>query len=57
VSASSGNVSRTSIGLAGSFIGWSANWTTVDYLPTSLPAGYEKAGYHPVPVGPGACGC
>jgi hypothetical protein len=57
VSAASGNVSRTSIGLAGSFVGWTPNWSAGDYVPLSLPFGYESAGYHPVPVGPAACPC
>jgi hypothetical protein len=57
VSVSSGNVSRTSIGLAGSFVGWVPNWSTADYRPLSLPFDYENAGYRPAPFGPGACPC
>ena len=57
VTASSGNVSSANIGLPSSFTGWSPAWSTTDYQPTNLPAGYGTAGYRTAPVGPGACAC
>ena len=57
VTAASGNVVRSSIGLPASYTGWTPSWNTTDYQPTNLPLGYGTAGYRPAPAGPAGCAC